>query len=161
MSQSSSTEAQASTHADAPDRVRGCTCFRLRRLARRVTQHYDRTLAPCGLRVTQFSLLSQLMYRDGMAIGPLADALDMDRTTLTRNLKPLFDARLVEVLPGDSDGRVRVVRITTAGRIRHVEAKRLWRHAQDDVNRTWGDARVAALHRQLDDLIDTVHETTR
>jgi len=148
-----------SSLGDAPDRVRGCTCFRLRRLARRVTQHYDRTLAPCGLRVTQFSLLSQLVHRDGMAIGPLADALDMDRTTLTRNLKPLVDAKLLKLSSDDGDARVRVVRLTPAGRRRHVEAKRLWRQAQDAVNRTWGEARVASLHQQFDDLIETFNET--
>jgi DNA-binding MarR family transcriptional regulator len=72
----------------------------------------------------------------------------------------LVESKLVEVLSSDSDARVRVVRITAAGRTRHVEAKRLWRHAQDDVNRTWGDARVASLHRQFDDLLETFHETT-
>ena len=144
---------------DPPARVRGCTCSRLRRLTRRVTQSYDHALAPCGLRVTQFSLLSQLMFRDGLAIGPLADALDMDRTTLSRNLKPLVEAKLVELESGD-DARVRVVRLTAAGREKHTEAKRLWRHAQDDVNRAWGDARVMSLHRMVDDLIETFNDKT-
>ena len=141
-------------------RVVGCTCTRIRRLARRVTQHYDRALAPCGLRVTQFALLSRLVRPEAMAIGPLADALDMDRTTLTRNLRPLVDAKLVALASSRSDARVREVRLTAAGRRRHDEAKRLWRHAQDAINRTWGDDEVASLHVLFDRLIETFHDKT-
>jgi DNA-binding MarR family transcriptional regulator len=140
--------------ADAA-RAAGCTCFRVRRLARRVTQLYDHALAPSGLRVTQFSLLSQLVGHDGVAIGALADALDMDRTTLTRNLKPLVDAGLVALAPSTHDRRVRAVWLTTAGRRRHAEAGRLWRIAQRDVNRMLGDVEVVALHRLFDSLIET------
>jgi DNA-binding MarR family transcriptional regulator len=126
-----------------------------------VTQLYDRVLAPCGLRVTQFSLLSQLDARDGVAIGPLADALDMDRTTLSRNLKPLVDARLVQLAPSDEDRRVRVVRMTQSGRARHAEARRLWRVAQNDVNRTLGEDEVASLHHLFDTLIETFNDKGR
>lgn len=144
----------------ATARVAGCTCTRIRRLARRVTQHYDRALAPSGLRVTQYALLATLRRRASMAIGPLADALDMDRTTLTRNLKPLVDAKLVALAPNRDDARVREVRLTASGRRRHDEAKRLWRHAQDEVNRTWGDAQVASLHALVDGLIDRINHRT-
>ncbi len=144
----------------ASGRVVGCTCTRIRRLARRVTQHYDRALAPSGLRVTQFALLSRLLRREGVAMGPLADALDMDRTTLTRNLRPLVDAKLVTLAASRIDARVREVRLTAAGRARYDEAKRLWRHAQDAVNRTWGDDEVASLHRLFDHLIETFNDKT-
>ncbi len=137
------------------DRVVDCTCFHVRRLARRVTQHYDHVLAPSGLRVTQFSLLSQLLGRGAMAIGPLADELDMDRTTLTRNVAPLVDAGLVTLTPAAGDARVRMVSATVAGRRRHAQAKRLWRIAQDDVNRSWGAPQVASLHRLVDGLMET------
>lgn len=135
-----------------------CTCARVRRLARRMTQLYDHALAPCGLRVSQYSLLTQLIARDDLAIGPLADALDMDRTTLTRNLKPLIDARLLALAPAAHDARVRVVRITRTGRARHAKAARLWREAQDEVDGTLGKAHVASLHRLFDGLIETFND---
>lgn len=139
------------------DRVVGCTCFQVRRLARRITQFYDRSLAPCGLRVTQFTLLTRVLRRP-MAMRAMADALDMDRTTLTRNLKPLLDAHLVELEATDEDARIRMVRLTAAGRTRHAEALRLWRRAQDDLNASWGAPRVASLHRLFDGLIATFNE---
>lgn len=137
--------------------VTGCTCFRVRRLARRVTQLYDHVLAPSGIRVTQFSLLSVLARNDAMAIGPLAAALDMDRTTLTRNLKPLIDAGLVSLAQGGRDARQREASLTKTGRARHEGAKKLWRRAQDDINRTLGITQVASLHRLFDGLLETLN----
>ena len=72
--------------------ISGCTCFKLRRLTRRVTAVYDRALAAAGIRVTQYSVLGHVRRLKGASISELADALDMDRTTLTRNLKPLLDS---------------------------------------------------------------------
>lgn len=153
-------------HADqvSEARVVGCTCFRVRRLARRVTQIYDRVLAPSGLRVTQFSLLSVLVRAGNkpgaMAIGALATALDMDRTTLSRNLKPLTDAKLVVLKQGQSDARQREASLTRSGLARYEDAKTLWRQAQNDINRTLGSAQVAALHELFDGLLETLNETS-
>lgn len=127
----------------------GCTCFRLRKLTRRMTQHYDARLAPAGLRLTQFSLLANL--RAGpLTMSALADRMEMDRTTLTRNLKPLADAGFVAVAHGE-DARSRVVSVTARGRDSWGGARELWRQAQDEVNRALGAEQVAALHATLDE----------
>ncbi len=157
-STASERRAVARPTAESVGKISGCTCFRVRRLARRVTQIYDRLLAPCGLRVTQFSLLSRLVWNDGMAMSALAAALDMDRTTLTRNLKPLLDADLITLGRSQHDARQREVRLTAQGHERHAEAKKLWRRAQDEINRTLGEARVRSLHRLFDGLIDTLND---
>jgi DNA-binding MarR family transcriptional regulator len=127
----------------------GCTCFRLRKLTRRMTQHYDAWLAPAGLRLTQYSLLANLRA-GSLTMSALADRMEMDRTTLTRNLKPLADAGLVTVAPGE-DARSRVVSVTARGRDAWSRARELWRRAQDEVNRALGDEQVAALHATLDE----------
>ena len=44
----------------SPDMSIACVCGRLRRASRALTQLYDDLMAPCGLRVTQFSLLRTL-----------------------------------------------------------------------------------------------------
>ncbi len=150
--------ARGAARSSDADRPTGCTCARVRRLARRVTNLYDRALVPSGLRVTQYSLLSQLVADDGVAMGALAAVLDMDRTTLTRNLKPLVDAGLVLLAPSADDRRVRAIWLTAAGRRRHAQAARLWRRAQDDVDRTLGRDEVVALHRLFDTLIETFND---
>jgi len=136
--------------APPPERITGCTCSRLRKLTRRITQHYDAHLAPAGLRVTQYSLLANLCHGGPATMSELAIAMVMDRTTLTRNLKPLADADLVTVAPGD-DARARIVSATGRGRRAWRGARELWREAQDSVNRALGAGQVAALHDLLDD----------
>lgn len=126
-----------------------CTNFRLRKLSRRVGQHYDAHLAQVGLRSTQFSLLGALMRETPPTLTQLADTLEMDRTTLTRNLRPLAAAGWVELAPG-ADGRTRAVRITAAGRERWRLARPLWREAQRSLHAAFGEPAVARLHAALD-----------
>jgi DNA-binding MarR family transcriptional regulator len=142
--------------------VTGCTCDRLRKLTRRLTQHYDACLAPAGLRVTQFSLLAHLQRARPTTMTALADLLEMDRTTLTRNLKPLLDAGLVVVEPG-ADARTRRVAATDEGRAVWRSARAHWHRAQDEVTRLLGSERVARLHALLDDSLSALHgaETAR
>jgi len=132
-----------------PPAISGCTCHRLRQLTRRLTQHYDACLAPVGLRVTQYSLLATLCRSGPATMSRLATLMEMDRTTLTRDLKPLGDAGLVDVAAGE-DARERIVSATERGRRTWRAARENWRSAQDEVNRALGPEQVAALHELLD-----------
>src|SRR5215468_6052077 len=69
--------------------VQFCACFNLRKTTRAITQFYNAILQPSGLLATQFTLLAILARDHPTPISALADALGMDRTTLSRNLKPL------------------------------------------------------------------------
>jgi DNA-binding MarR family transcriptional regulator len=124
---------------------RGCTHFQLRQLARQVGLVYDTALAAVGLKTTQYSLLSAVQTLGPVRPGDLARAMKMEPSTLTRNLKPLLVAGWV-VLAAGSDGRSRAVSITPAGRALREQARQRWRLAQDQLNHTLGEARVAALH---------------
>src|SRR5262249_53134931 len=121
------TSRSANPAGEAPAAPRGCTCFRLRRLTRRVTAVYNRALAPTGMRVTQYSLLLSLRGGAPIALSQLADVLDMDRTTLTRNLKPLTDAGWVEVERSPDDARVRLVTLTASGAEQLRAARGAWK----------------------------------
>ena len=130
--------------------ISGCTCSKLRSLTRRVTAVYDRALAVVDMRVTQYSLLSHLRRLRGASMSELADALDMDRTTLTRNLKPLIDAGWVEILACEQDARRRTVHITPAGDAQFQAARSHWRRAQAEVNAVIGAGELTALHALID-----------
>ena len=130
-----------------------CTCLLMRRAARRITQLYDEHLRPAGLKTSQFSLLANLRQADGVAMGELADRLSMDRTTLTRNLKPLVAAGWLQLAPGD-DGRSRSVHLTPAGRDKRAEAQAHWRAAQELLNRQLGVDNVLALHDLVDQSLE-------
>lgn len=138
----------------------GCTCSRLRRLTRRVTAVYDRALVPVGLRVTQYSLLAQLRGHPGLPMTELAARLDMDRTTLTRNLRPLLAAGWVDVAPSPEDARRRLVHITPGGEAVWSAARTHWRRAQEEVRAAVGDAALAQLHRLVDDTLPLFRPAT-
>jgi DNA-binding MarR family transcriptional regulator len=124
--------------------ARACACANLRRAARAVTQLFDEALAPSGLRATQFTLLVTSRLMGESTINELAEGMAMDRTTLSRNLKPLVRNGLLEVRPGE-DGRTRLVRITPAGEQALEEAYPLWQQAQQEIVGVLGEERHEAL----------------
>ncbi len=126
-----------------------CTCAALRRATRRLTQAYDQALRPSGLRLTQYSVLANVARREGLSITELAGLLAMERTTLTRNLRPLERAGLIRVAPGP-DQRRRAVEITADGRRRYEAAVPLWREAERAFRRKMGNRESAARRVLLD-----------
>ena len=127
-----------------------CNCLSLRQATRRVTQLYDQALAPVGLRATQFSLLVQTEALGPIALQPLAEVMVMDRATLGHNVRPLLGRGLVQLEIG-RDRRSRELSITQAGRDLLVEARALWRQAQDafetEMGRNTASALRGLLHR--------------
>jgi DNA-binding MarR family transcriptional regulator len=132
--------------------LQGCTSFRLRQLNRVVAQHYDAEVGKCGLKTTQYSLLSHVMHMEPVRPGDLAQAMRMDASTLTRNLKPLVDAGWLSLQAG-ADARSRLVSLTPAGRDKRQQAQRHWKQAQLQLNARLGEPRVAALHALIDDCL--------
>lgn len=131
-----------------------CTAFKVRSLSRRITQLYDETIAPSGLRSTQFSLLANARRPRGAAapsVTELAEALFMDRTTLTRNLGPLVHAGLVALRSG-ADARSKAVVVTEAGEQAFRQARELWKLAQRRVRGIGGLQTV----ERLETLVETM-----
>lgn len=129
---------------------RGCTNLKLRQITRRVSRHYDATVAPSGLKTTQYSLLSHIVSMGPVRPSDLAATMNLDASTLTRNLQPLVAQGWVEMGAG-VDARSRLVSVTEAGRAKRAEAQRLWKHAQMALNQQLGTERVARLHALLDE----------
>ncbi len=125
-----------------------CAQANLRQTMRLAGQRYDRALKPSGLKATQFTLLSVLAKAGPLPMTRLADLLVLDRTTLTRNLRPLEAKGWVEV-GRDSDERLRPVSITEAGRERVAEATPLWQATQSDLEAAFGATRLASLLSEL------------
>src|SRR6201997_5498618 len=92
-----------------------CACSTLRRATRAVTAMYDAALAPSGLRITQFSVLSALARLGPLPITRLATEAALDRSTMGRNLDPLERRGLVRINVGNADQRERIAHLTAAG----------------------------------------------
>lgn len=133
----------------------GCTCARLRRLARRMTRIYDAHLAPQSIKVTQYSLLANAA-RGERTVSEFAAELEMDRSTLSRNLAPLVAQGWVSMSIG-ADPRCRSISVTAAGRRKLKAALPLWRRAQCEIEAILGAADVGALHRNIERALAALH----
>jgi DNA-binding MarR family transcriptional regulator len=127
----------------------GCTNFKLRQLSRALTRHYDAYVAGSGLKITQYSLLSYVVRQGPIQPVELARRMNLEASTLTRNLQPLLAHGWIEIGPG-ADARSRSISATDAGRVKHAEAQRAWKQAQLALNAQLGEARVARLHELID-----------
>ena len=131
-----------------------CTCLRLRKAARRVSQIYDHSLEAAGMTVTQYGLLGHLAKFDGIGIGALAEKLIMDPTTLTRNLRPLERQGFVVTKSDRRDKRSRCLHLTASGRAAFESAKPGWVRAQRHIEQALGGAETSALNAALDRVLE-------
>jgi Transcriptional regulators len=129
-----------------------CACTRVRTASRLITRSYDYLLRDTGLKASQVSVLAGVDVSSEVSISALSKRLLMDRTTLSRNLKPLVAEGLVE-LGQESWRRSKVVRITPKGRARLGKALPLWEQAQSDLLKRVGRQRWQAISAQLSELI--------
>ncbi len=134
-----------------------CACLNVRKAARAVTQLYDEVLQPSGLRVTQFTLLVAIALAGEAPVTQLANALVMDRTTLTRNLALLEHQGLVAIARG-TDQRTRMVTLTNQGREALVKALPLWEQAQTRFVSGLGCERLNTLLADLSDVVSLTCE---
>jgi DNA-binding MarR family transcriptional regulator len=132
--------------------LENCACHKARTAARAVTRAYDEALRPVGLRATQLAVLVAVAMDDAISINALAQFMGMDRTTLTRNLRPLEKEGLV-TLGIEGWRRSRALTITKKGRSRLREALPLWSTAQQALRKRLGDRNWEVVRIGLDHLI--------
>jgi len=125
--------------AEAPTGLGACACFRARTAARAITDFYDRTLEPSGLRLTQMALLAAIAASEGATMQSVANDLGLDPSTMTRTLRPLEQARLVRTR-ASNDRRAKEIELTATGRDRLRAGHRCWQEAQRTLSEKLGRA---------------------
>jgi DNA-binding MarR family transcriptional regulator len=128
--------------------------------ARAITRAYDDALRPTGLRATQVSVLAAVGARGALSIKSLADSLEMERTTLTRNLRPLEERGYVLLAP-ERRHRSRMLTLTASGRGALLEALPLWQGAQRTIKRRLGDQRWPAVQEALAELTEEIRQAPK
>jgi DNA-binding MarR family transcriptional regulator len=126
-----------------------CNCSALRQAARSVSRLYDDALAPVGLGVGQYGILSRIGRAGESTIAELAGPLVMDRSTLGHLLRPLETRGLVRLGTAAHDRRAKAVALTPAGEALLAKARPLWVAAQRRFERTYGKAASLRLRRSL------------
>lgn len=133
----------------------GCTNLKLRQLGRMVTRHYDKYMSVAGLKNTQYALLSHIVNLGPIRPSDLARRMQMDASTLTRNLQPMAAQGWLTVGAGNN-ARDRLIDATPAGHAIRTEGQRAWKKAQLALNERLGTERVSALHDLLDSCIESL-----
>lgn len=110
--------------------ARTCLCQHVQRAGRKIGRRFDDAVRPLGINNWQFTILMALSRLLEPTMGELADALGMDRTTLTKNLKPLARDGLLSIAADPADARIRHVGLTPAGQALLAQAAERWKLAQ-------------------------------
>lgn len=134
--------------ADATPLDELCNCFSLRRAARTVTKQYAETMRETGLQATQYSILAMLSGGERLSISELADDLGLERTSMSRTLRPMEREGLV-ALSSEGFRRKRAIELTAAGFKRYQKCLPLWRAAQARFAKKYSPEQLNQLHSLL------------
>lgn len=118
---------------------------------RRMTAFYESYLRAAGMKLSQYSLLANLSDTP-QPVMALANRLEMDRTTLSRNLNPLLAEGWVESCTCH-DARMREYRITPEGKLAFDRAQTEWAKAQLALETRLGRDYVARLNLDLENTL--------
>jgi DNA-binding MarR family transcriptional regulator len=126
--------------------AKSCIAGRLRLLNRVVTNLYDDALRPLGVKISQGNILI-LTAKLGVALPTqVCDVLQLDLSTLSRNVELMRSKGWLEVVLGD-DGRTHPFRLTDKGRRLLEKAIPAWEKAQEQARRLLGEEFVSLLNQ--------------
>src|SRR5579871_6984486 len=131
--------------------ARTCIAVRLRLLNRVVTNLYDDALRPLGLKVSQLNVLVVTAKLGVAQPAQVCDLLQMDASTLSRNVERMRAKGWLEVVPGE-DGRTQPFRLTARGRRLLQQAIPAWEQGQRQARELLGREGVALLNRTTEKL---------
>jgi DNA-binding MarR family transcriptional regulator len=114
-----------------------CLSTRVRQLSRIITRVYDDALRPLGITGSQFTLLTQLAQQDGITAVEIGHSLDIEKSTLSRNLKRLLALGHLTMDP-PAGRRGRGLHLTPKGQAVIQKAYPVWKEAQVRTMRIMG-----------------------
>ena len=126
------------------DIARNCIALRVRQLNRVITNVYDEALRPLGLKISQLNVLVATAKLRLAQPTKLCEILQMDASTLSRNVDRMRAKGWLEVMPGE-DGRTQPFRLTPRGTRLLEKSIRAWDRAQHRATDLLGPDGVAAV----------------
>src|SRR5712691_12073668 len=124
--------------------VKTCIAVRLRLLNRVVTNFYDEALRPLGLKVSQLNILIVTAKLGLARPAQVCDILQLDTSTLSRNVERMRAHGWLEVVPGE-DARTQSFRLTARGKRLLERAVPAWEQAQQQAGELLGEDGLALM----------------
>ncbi len=123
-----------------------CLAVRIRLLNRTVTHIFDEALRPLKLKVSQLNVLMVVAKLGPISPGDVARRLNMEKSTLSRNVDRMRTRGWLKVSEGDS-GRKQILEIGSAGRKLIENALPFWKKAQEQTEAMLGQRGARSVHR--------------
>ena len=106
-----------------------CKCIGLRKASNNLTKIYNSALIKVDLKITQFSTLKNNQKLGKTNIRDLSSELELDRTTVLRNIEKLIKMDLVSY-KYENDDKNKIIQLTTVGKSKLREAIIIWEETQ-------------------------------
>ncbi|WP_418005255.1 MarR family winged helix-turn-helix transcriptional regulator [Mycobacterium sp. PDNC021] len=127
------------------DEIAGnCLAVRVRLLGRAVTSLYDHALEGHGVSIAQVNLMAALGKAGPCSPARIGEVLQLERSTVSRNLGLLMKHGWVEAVSANAKG-VREVALTSSGRKKIEAVMPEWRRAQSEAADLLGVGGVKAV----------------
>lgn len=124
--------------------VSDCLAVRVRLIGRSITAVYDGALEGHGLTIAQLNLLAALGKAGPCPPSMLGEVLQLERSTVSRNLNLLLRHGWAEAVSSDAKG-IREVALTRDGRAKIESVMPQWRKAQRQAAKILGSQGVTAV----------------
>ncbi len=136
-----------------PNSRHPCLCTLIRKVGRIATRNYDNLLKPCGIKITQFSLLANIARNPATTVSELAELLSMDQTTVSRNIRVLEKSGYIRFEGEMTDHRIKRIQISDLGVSKMNEARPLWEQAQLEMQRVLGRENIEVMMKSVKKLL--------
>ena len=114
-----------------------CICISIRKAANHISQVYDHQLSVLDIKITQYSALKNIQALGNPSVNELSKKLDLERTTVLRNLDKLKKMDLISYKKNDVY-KVKVISLTVNGRKKLNDAKVIWEKTQQNFLNAFG-----------------------
>lgn len=126
-----------------------CFCTNLRLATRKLSARYDAALEPFGINTAQYFLLRTIGEHRAVSLTELSQLVELERSTVSRNVRVVERMELVETSRSDADQRETLVSLTAAGIELMARALLAWEECQRTFVARMGGERIDALSGAL------------
>ena len=128
-----------------------CMCISLRKAANNISKLYDNELSVLDIKITQYSMLKNIQSLGNPSVNELSKKLDLERTTVLRNLNKLKKMDLISYKKNELY-KVKIINLTVNGKKKLNEAKVIWENTQQKFLNAFGIDN----HSQFDSFINKI-----
>jgi len=134
------------TRSSIREIINNCLAMRVRIVARSVSAIFEQAMASHDVTIAQVNMLTAMGEIGPCAPGKIGEVLQLERSTVSRNLDLLIQKGLVEAVSSDAKG-IREVALTAAGNEKIEDVLPDWRAAQKQAGTLLGPDGVGAVHK--------------